>query len=273
VSPIQTAVSGVRKALGKDGLLGYLEDAWELMKKAADRLAEPFIGAFDKMKEAVKDVVGFVKDLIDAVRDAVEWIGKIHLPKIDIPDLNPFGGAGNGLTVGPTMGVDSFTPLAQSFGNVVTSGYRPGDPGWHGKNRARDYAGGNMLAFARAMLKFAPKLLELIYTPLGVGVKNGNIVPIQFFGSAVMADHFDHVHVAMQNGGYVKRAGWAVVGEKGPELAHLPGGTNVYSNKDSQGLLGGTGGPLVHIEHAEFGSRLEANAFAERMAFRIATAG
>lgn len=33
--------------------------------------------------------------------------------------------------------------------------------------------------------------------------------------------------------------GWAVVGERGPELAYLPKGSNVYSNDKSQGMMGG----------------------------------
>ena len=74
----------------------------------------------------------------------------------------------------------------------------------------------------------AGRLLELIYTPLGFGIKNGQRVPMSFFGPAVMADHFDHVHVAMATGGVVQQSGWAVVGERGPELAHFPGGSTVY---------------------------------------------
>lgn len=35
------------------------------------------------------------------------------------------------------------------------------------------------------------------------------------------------------------RGGWAVVGEKGPELAYMPRGTAVYSNEKSQGMVGG----------------------------------
>ncbi len=137
--------------------------------------------------------------------------------------------------------------LAARFGNVVTSGYRPGDDGWHGQNRARDYAGGNMGAFARAMLAYAPSLLELIYTPLGVGVKNGSIVPISFFGSDVMADHFDHVHVAMETGGVVQRGGWAVVGERGPELAHFPGGSTVFDAVQTRGAIGGDGNAGIRV--------------------------
>jgi hypothetical protein len=249
-------------------------------------ILDKLIDGLKAIGSKVRDAVEWIKDkIVDAIKhvfkDALKIPLSIDLPKI--PDLNPFGGAGNGTTVGPgNVGLlNSVQSIADyslkwglSGGRGHNQGYRPGDDGWHGQNRARDLSGppATMLAFAKMLYDtMGPRLLELIYTPLGKGIKNGQSVGLSF--PFPWADHYDHIHVAMQNGGYVKRAGWAVVGEKGPELAHLPGGTNVYSNKDSQGLLGGTGGPLVHIEHAEFGSRLEANAFAERMAFRIATAG
>ena len=134
-----------------------------------------------------------------------------------------------------------------------------------------------MLAFARYMAStYSKRLLELIYTPLGFGVKNGGTVPNKFWGSAVLADHYDHVHVAMEKGGYVKRAGWAVVGERGPELAHLPSRTTVYPNRESEGMLSGGGVRDVFMTQngdVHIGSKLEANSLAERLAFRIATSG
>jgi hypothetical protein len=52
--------------------------------------------------------------------------------------------------------------------------------------------------------RFGSRLLELIYTPMGIGIKNGQPVNIQsFYGPAVAADHYDHVHVALQRGGKI----------------------------------------------------------------------
>jgi tape measure domain-containing protein len=39
--------------------------------------------------------------------------------------------------------------------------------------------------------------------------------------------------------------GWAVVGERGPELANLPKNTNVFSNGESMGMLGGGGATYI----------------------------
>ena len=94
-------------------------------------------------------------------------------------------------------GVDAFTGMAAGAGLQLTSGYRPGDPGWHGANRARDYSNGTgptpqMLQFARALAaKYGSSLKELIYTPLGFSIKNGQQV-----APYAQAAHYNHVHVA-----------------------------------------------------------------------------
>jgi hypothetical protein len=97
--------------------------------------------------------------------------------------------------------------------------FRQGDPGWHGQGRATDHSGpaGAMMKFARTLFsRMGSRLLELIYTPMGVGIKNGKPVNIQsFYGPAVAADHYDHVHVAMQKGGLVQQL------SSGGEVAHF----------------------------------------------------
>jgi len=105
------------------------------------------------------------------------------------------GGALGSASVGG--GVDAFTGMAASAGLQLTSGYRPGDPGWHGSNRARDYSNGTgptpqMLQFAQALAaKYGSSLKELIYTPLGFSIKNGQRV-----APYAQAAHYNHVHVA-----------------------------------------------------------------------------
>jgi hypothetical protein len=109
--------------------------------------------------------------------------------------LSGVGGKG-----GPGM-VDAFNPVAQSFGLQVTSGYRPGDKGYHGVNRARDYSNSTgptpqMMDFAKFMAaNFGGDLAELIYTPLGFSIKNGQVTP-----PYAQAGHYNHVHVAFANG-------------------------------------------------------------------------
>jgi hypothetical protein len=102
--------------------------------------------------------------------------------------------------------VDAFNPIASSYGLGITSGYRPGDPGYHGLNRARDYSNSTgptsqMMAFATFMAaSFGSDLAELIYTPLGFGIKNGQMVGLDYWGPRVNGMHYNHVHVAYANG-------------------------------------------------------------------------
>lgn len=167
---------------------------------------------------------------------------------------------------GGGAGVDQFNDDAARFGHVITSGFRPGDDGLHGVNRARDYAGGNMMAFAKHMFsRFGGKLLELIYTPMGTGIKNGQAVNIpSFFGSAVAADHHDHVHVAARHGGRAnggpKRATRPTMveyAEEGPTHPEYYIPTNPRYRRRSIELIqqaaGEIGGPARNLEHFKRG--------------------
>jgi hypothetical protein len=106
-------------------------------------------------------------------------------------------GLGGGALGGGDGGPPVFGAAASKFGLTMTSGYRPGDPGYHGLNRARDYSNGSgptpqMQMFAQFMAStFGKNLKELIYTPLGFSIKNGAKVP-----PYAQASHYDHVHVA-----------------------------------------------------------------------------
>jgi hypothetical protein len=106
-------------------------------------------------------------------------------------------GMTGGLGGGAAGGVDAFTGMAQGYGLQLTSGYRPGDPGWHGANRARDFSNGTgptpqMMQFAQFLASnYGQNLKELIYTPLGFSIKNGQRVAPYAQGS-----HYNHVHVA-----------------------------------------------------------------------------
>lgn len=233
-SGIKQIFSGALKALG-----GMIRAQTAGIRAAAAAVARGFVNglkaapgaALGAGKWLINKAISGVKSLAGKLLSLGKWItdqirkglGKL-VPKIgkpSIPDLNPFGGRGGG-NVGPLGndkgGLGSATALAAQYGNMVTSGYRPGDPGYHGQNRARDYAGGNMIGFARAAAsRFGGRLKELIHTPLGFGIKNGRKVPLGFWGAAVNKDHYDHVHVAMRRGG---KAG---PGQGGPSVVYGEG--------------------------------------------------
>jgi muramidase (phage lysozyme) len=131
--------------------------------------------------------------------------------------------------------VDQFTPIAKKFGLQVTSDHRPGDSGYHGKNRARDYSNDGVgrgtpqqLAFAQHLVKnYGSSLSQLIYTPLGFGIANGKKVGLDYWGASTNSIHYDHVHVAFFHGGLVKKTG-----------LHMLHQGEFVVDKDSVNLLG-----------------------------------
>jgi 3D (Asp-Asp-Asp) domain-containing protein len=127
-----------------------------------------------------------------------------------------FGGDGTGKRpakggkAGNLMGARSslapFAAIGAGYGLQVTSGKRPGsitssgNVSYHSTGEAIDMSGGAaaMMDYAKWMkAKYGKRLAELIYTPMGLGIKNGR--PFKYTGQ-VAADHFDHVHVALDTG-------------------------------------------------------------------------
>jgi hypothetical protein len=119
------------------------------------------------------------------------------------------------------MGADAdlsgYVRDAARFGLHVTSGRRPGaitsygNVSYHDSGDAVDIGNGRgpdaaKMRFARFMLShYAPRLEELIYTPLGFSIKNGQKVP-----PIAASDHYDHVHVADTQGPGMKGGDGAV---------------------------------------------------------------
>ena len=117
----------------------------------------------------------------------------------------PVGGGGGGSLMGADPQLAVYAEAAAKFGLSVSSGLRPGDSdSFHGSGNALDLAAPMTPAGEAAMLRFAryaeehwgSQLPELIHTPLGYGIKNGQRVPLAFWGAATNAQHFNHVHIA-----------------------------------------------------------------------------
>jgi TP901 family phage tail tape measure protein len=140
-------------------------------------------------------------------------------------DIGSFiGGSSNLMGANPILA--PFAALGARYGLSVVSGLRPGaitssgNVSYHASGHAIDVdagSAGQMLAYAKAMASlFGNRLKELIHTPLGFGVKNGQRVPNSYFGQKVLSEHYDHVHVAMQRGGMVQ--GGKPIGDSVPAL-------------------------------------------------------
>jgi hypothetical protein len=154
-------------------------------------------------------------------------------------------GLGGGLG-GGDGGPPVFGAAASKFGLQMTSGYRPGDPGYHGLNRARDYSNGSgptpqMQMFAQFMAStFGKNLKELIYTPLGYSIKNGAKVP-----PYAQSTHMDHVHVAWAYGPNNPVAFESMGAAQQWERSMVPGSLKVASVTANSGE--GFGGSPVNV--------------------------
>lgn len=147
-----------------------------------------------------------VKETIDnKVKRGVQTFAKDHPMEALMASLG-VGGLG---AIGPhSAGAwRAFIPLAAKFGLGLSSGFRPGsitstgNTSYHSLDRAGDFSDGApaMLRFAQFMAQaFGAQLKELIHTPLGFSIKDGRVV-----SPYARSDHYDHVHVAYQQGGVV----------------------------------------------------------------------
>lgn len=150
----------------------------------------------DKFKNLRKSsfgdiVVGGPKKLLNmAIEKITSWLGS-------------FGGDGGGTYLGRdnSNSINAILTVARRFyrGARVSSGYRPGDPGYHGRGLAADLIGGGargMATIARGFMGMSGRLLELIHSGGGgMFVKNGKRVGAGYYRS-VIGQHYNHVHVA-----------------------------------------------------------------------------
>ena len=112
-----------------------------------------------------------------------------------MPDTFPYAG-----DVGRNS-ITAIEALARSSGvnYTVSSDYRPGDPGYHGKMNAVDMVTStvSMVTLAAYLYQYSAYLLELIHSGGdGYFVKNGKRVDRNFYGDTIVAQHYNHVHCA-----------------------------------------------------------------------------
>jgi hypothetical protein len=131
------------------------------------------------------------------------------------------------------------------------STYRPGDPGYHGRNKAVDFgfgsgpggAGSAGLASINRFLhdRFGGSLAELIYDGIGddrPDLKNGR--PLTY-SAATRAQHANHVHAAVYDQGGILPHGAAAFNFSGsPERVLSPQQTREFSGGGSGGSSGGS---------------------------------
>lgn len=97
--------------------------------------------------------------------------------------------------------IRSTGPLSGVFGNA----YRPGDPLWHGSGRAVDWLGFQQDALATFLASKSP--LELIHRTSRRDYAFTRGRNMGSFNNALMQAHRNHIHIAMDDGGYLQ-PGW-----------------------------------------------------------------
>lgn len=183
---------------------GALRAVWEPLKRVAKTIIDKAIP-----HQWFKDIANSIVDAIDKFVKG----GEQEISENAAPDIPRNAGWRRMWQV-----------LEQRWGGPhsalwKSSDYRPGDPGWHGKGKALDFGygaspGAGTLQVAKWVAENYPNSLELIHTPMGFGIKNGSVV-----APYARADHYDHIHWAMANGGLIK-------GGMGGVLAHIGEGSH-----------------------------------------------
>jgi hypothetical protein len=106
--------------------------------------------------------------------------------------------------------IRSTGPASGSFGNA----YRPGDPLWHGSGRAVDWMGYNQDALAQFFMNMQGRVLELIHTTDrgGYYISRGRRRSSMGRQDAL---HRNHIHIAMDQGGWLDPGYSGIVNQTG----------------------------------------------------------
>lgn len=164
-------------------------------------------------------------------------------------------GGGAGGLMGANAGLGGYASIGQSMGLSVTSGRRPGaitsagNVSYHASGNAIDMSGSPdaMRRFALYMAQhYGSQLEELIYSPLGWSIKNG-----QRTAPYAVAEHYNHVHVADTApgagggpAGGINGGGGAAFRAINARQSGLGGVTGALADAAAQGLAGGINGRL-----------------------------
>jgi hypothetical protein len=253
LAPITTATNAVNTTMttvnaSTQGVRGAVSAADTAAKAAAVKHGTQLTQLLGAMN-AVKSGVMVMSSKLSGMKVAIDQkatqatlaqvLSTIQSGKLKVQaDFNMPGGPLGGGSGGPAI----FGSAASKFGLTMTSGFRPGDPGYHGIDRARDYSNGSgptpqMMMFAQYLANnFGSSLKELIYTPLGWSIKNGRKVP-----PYAQAAHYNHVHVAWAGGVSNPRFFDSATAARQYESMYAPAGARIQTAtwNSAEGRLGG----------------------------------
>ena len=198
----------------------------------------------------------------------------LHSGNMKVKTDGLFGGGPMGTATGNLGRAQN---MAGQMGLGLTSHFRAGDKGYHGLGRAMDFSNGidtpQQMAFAKAMIaNYGSTIKELIYTPLGFGIKDGVKVPLSYWGAKTNAMHYNHVHVAFAGGPEEGRMFNSKAAAGGWENSMVPGSVKVdsFTRNSSEGFGQNTYGDIV--VNVSAGATSDPNQLAEIVARKIGQA-
>jgi phage-related minor tail protein len=104
---------------------------------------------------------------------------------------------------------------------------------------------------ARMMVNVVVEYLNVFVEAINAVISGADLVP------GVSIPHIPHIPMASFAGGGISSGGLALVGEQGPELVSLPGGSRVFSNSESRSMAGSGSSEPVVIKIDSGGSSLD----------------
>lgn len=232
---VGAVLGGIRSAAGS--ALGTVRRGAVIAAMAGPLKAfDALMGTMDPKPRPAKDLIMRKKN------DIYNWMKGVDGA---LPTTPPPGQVGNEPVNG--AGWSAIENFLRTNGNVlrnITSTFRAGDDGYHGRGRAVDYSVAghrqrgyndtNLRNIFNALLPIAGNLRELILAGAPFNIKNGRQVPGYAWGEpGSPGNHWNHVHAALAEGGIVTGPTKALIGEAGPE-AVLP--LTVFWNKLDDGF-------------------------------------
>ncbi|MDF2992092.1 MAG: 15, gp15 [Microbacterium sp.] len=232
------------RAFANGGVLDFAGDVWGNIQNAAGVAWEFLSDPGGAIQKHVVD--GIIRPLLGDQNIFGETVGALAINTVKSM-AGMFASATPAVSGGQGMGWEAmWNSVHARFPDAnLNSAYRPGSPGYHGKGRAIDLTP-RMDIFNWLKGAF-PDSRELIYSPAGGRqLLNGQE---HFWDGAVRAQHFNHVHWAMANGGVVPKlydqGGWIPHGGMAVNLSGRP--EAVLTPEESDAFTRGGDGAAVVV--------------------------
>ncbi len=166
---------------------------------------------FKMLLPDIAEAIGAGRDFIEGESSRIAAEAQANLDEqarqqpASAPAPSSSGGGGGGDIGGGTDVGTSYEGILAALDQVgqeytVTSAYRAGDPGFHGRGKAVDLVGDMSSIFD--VIEGFSGINELFFDPKGYFIDEG------VRHSGAIGDHDDHVHAATFDGGGILEPGW-----------------------------------------------------------------